>query len=208
MLTSSDYVELSRLRESLELGVADDVELRFAIKAASRFVERYCRRKFFYDPEIVQKIKVGGAPFIVLDRTPVWSVTSLKNILNGTAVSLDESVIDTYPGILYLDQLPYPRNWLHSGIDGQPSPANEYPAWEITYEGGYTTPTQDSVVGVDPLPEDIQVATQMIATNIYQARGQDMRVRRLHVLEAAVWYHEGGIGVGVESILDQFRRVT
>ena len=207
-LTKKEYVELGRLRSALDItNTESDSDLEFAIKAASRFVDGYCNREFWYESAHVEKLRSGDQPFLVLERTPVWSVAEVKHIVNDTTQSLTDLMIEEKAGVLHLQQIVPSRSWHHSGVDQKINYTVEQPNWQVTYAGGYTTPAQDAVSGVDPLPDDLQMATQMIATNIYESRGQDLRIRRMHVLEAAIWYHSGSIEVGVEMILQPYRRI-
>jgi len=208
-LTKAEYCTLARVKDGLGItGTDEDAALEFCITAASRFMDTYCQREFWYEEAQSDDVRSGGMPYLVLPRAPVWGVTSVTRISSDVALSLTDILIRENSGVVHFSSPLQARVWRHGGIDQPPAWGFEVPDFRVVYSAGWTTPEQTPVSGVDSLPENLQMACSMLATNMYYALGQDLRVRRLHVLEAAAWYHEGGITTGVEMVLNGYRKIV
>lgn len=111
------------------------------VSAASRWVERYCRRTFA-QAEVTEKYDGRNLPRIWLDRTPVVEVASVT--VNGAALDNSQGMGWTFD--------PDTGELLRGPGTDDPRFAPWFPRGrrnvEVTYTGGY-----------EPIPDDVQRAT-------------------------------------------------
>jgi hypothetical protein len=133
-----------------------------------------------------------GTPELIVDRPPVWSVASVK--FDGDAIdSASYACVGRHKkaGIV---QLKDPSWWttrqgagvFRSGVVG-----HEELTYEVTYAGGFITPSMAPVVGVESLPRQIRQACITQALYQYAVDGRDPSVTSERLLSYGVTYKAG-----------------
>ena len=153
--TAADDQRLTTLsRVKLELGISNndsDQLLNGYIKQASDLITRYTGR-VFAEETVTETLPSNGDPILVLERTPISSVTQIK--YDGSTVSSTEYLIqDPEAGILFKE-----NGWTStilyvSHITRWPTRFGKYD-WSVQYVAGYKLPNSSA----PDLPEDVERA--------------------------------------------------
>ena len=111
--------------------------LETLISRASAVVERLCGRVFARE-DVTETIEGSGRVELLLERTPVLSLTSVE--LDGAAVA-DVVIENAAAGVLFAET-GFRRDSFTLPTLIQPWPARSAKrSWEIRYVGGYYLPT-------------------------------------------------------------------
>lgn len=196
---------LEAVKDELGISASDtskDARLTRYIHTASAEIERYCGRKFSR-ATVTEKLRPGGGQKILLARTPVASVTSVKD--NGTDVT-DYSLEDAAAGILYRA-----AGWTGSarciGIAYDRVPGTEQASLEVEYVGGYVTPGQELTDSPGELERDLPDGLEWACIETVKAlacrQNVDPNVASEQLGDYAVTYAgaNAAIGRGVGGIL-------
>lgn len=212
-LGASALTSLATMKD--ELGITDsseDTRLERYINAASRMIASFCARTFEYNAAIVEKRAGRGDVYLLLARPPVWSVASVT--FDGSAVdSASYEIHDTQAGELYSLY-----GWLWTtnrniGVAQDPAPGNERNLFTVTYAGGWQTPAQSPVSGVDALPVDIEQACIALVSFLRGRRGADLSVQAESLMSYSVTYgapagaDTGGIPGPIAAMVAPYRHL-
>jgi hypothetical protein len=189
----------------------DRTHIERLCKSASSFVERYCHRVFSYDAAIVEYQAGYGTAHLVLERTPVKSITSIT--VNGSTLSSsDYSIASADAGLIWASG-GWPWTALIRGGDiaGDGAPDSEEKSIVVTYKGGYVCPGQ--VTAGPPaltrdLPDEIEDAVIQLVVARFAGRGVDPRVQSEKTLSSSVSYFDREIPAMVASLLAPYRRLV
>ncbi len=214
-LTSEDFTLLATLKD--RLGITSSTyndRLEAAIKSASRMIVNFIGHKIHYDAAIVEKQKGHGSTMLVVDRRPLWSITSIT--FDGETVDSDDYSIDSIQaGIVYAS-----GGWTWTsdvggeGIVRDAVPDHERSLYIVTYAGGWQTPNQVAVAGVDALPVEIEEACLQLATHLWAQQGTDVAVTSESLLSysasygnAAAVYGSSGIPMRIEGMIRSYQSI-
>lgn len=178
-----------------DLGVTADATIDRLVTAASRAIARYCDRTFEKGTAIVEYPPGYRRPLLALTRTPIISIASIVEL----GATVDPSVYEVYSAdaglVLRKDGV-----WaLTARAGGRISETVDQHLSEIgvngitvTYDGGYVTPGQKALNGAltVTLPEDIQEAANITASQLYRSRGIDALVQSESLGDWSVAYFE------------------
>lgn len=172
-LNANALTKLATVKD--ELGIADasqDGRLERLINVYSGTIERFCARQLG-EETITEKLAGHGTYTLLLTRTPVASVTSVK--VRGALLAADQyEVQDAKAGVLFR-----PAGWEWSagaaGIARSQLPGTEERVYEVVYVGGYKLPNAQSGVA-EALPAEVEEACIMSVVSAYRARGRDLNV--------------------------------
>ncbi len=199
-----DYTSLPAVKEVLDISVRshDDTLVRM-IRTASRHIDKFCNRKFFYDAAVVETFRGYDNATISLRRTPVASITEVYDLILGQVVSSDRySLEDAETGIVYNTETFAFSGFVNRGIAQDRQYTTARKRYRVTYAGGYNTPEQTA--GTYDLPADIEQAVIILTTNLFRNRTRNPQIKREHVLEAAVWYQDQGFKSLIQELLDPY----
>lgn len=160
-----------------ELGIAANsatARLERLIAVASDIIERYCSRKFARQVGIVENVEGQGGQLLILRRTPIVQVTSIKydgELVDAT--TYETKAEDKARGFVRRDA---GWNWTAATFDAM-SPVSaagtEKRSYEVTYDAGYVLPKDGA--GRD-LPYDLEQACIELVTSLYRGRGRDKNI--------------------------------
>lgn len=156
-LTTLDRVKLEL---SISGSESDDL-LSLKIAEATSDIEAHLRRTLARATLTETFWGDLGAPeYLVLDRAPVASVTSV--MVDDVAVASTEYRLDADAGIIYrLDSTGYPSFWLSCK------------SIVVVYAGGFELPGADAPT----LPPALEAAAIALLNSYWQSRGRDPLVR-------------------------------
>lgn len=177
MTVNNGYATLAELRAKLTFGAtntASDTQLEQLIEASSRWVDRFCGRRFYGTAETRYYTAEDGYEILVDDLT---SVTLLKTDDNG-----DGTFETSWPSTAY--NLKYGANY-NASLDGKP-----YTQIEVAESGSYTFPTAirrgvlvsgvfgyvASTRSTSGCPDPIHDATLLLAERIYKRKDAPLGV--------------------------------
>lgn len=209
-LTSNALTTLQTVKDELEItDTSQDATLERLINAASDAIERYCERAFHYEEDIVEKVAGYGTPFIVVSRTPIISISSIK-IGDST---LDSSEYElTGGGLIY--RLNGTWGWsaqYAEGIVYEQIAGTEEQNIAVTYTGGYVTQNQEDN---DPtltrsLPYDLEEACITAVVALYSRIGERADVKRESLMSASYEYDRAtGLPTIVLDMLMPYKKVV
>ena len=173
--TATDLTTMETWKDDWGIkSIEHDSFLRRAISRASTAAQNFCNRTFsiatyqdvirLENPYRLGNIVRGGRDPIMMGRWPLVSVTSIteKNAINSVSlVAGTDFELDAPSGLIYrLNEDGRPRDW----------PTDEI---VVVYQAGYTLPGQTAVVGIDPLPLDIEDAVGRMVWARYAERRRD-----------------------------------
>lgn len=189
------------------------------IKSASRMIDNYCGRKFAYAAAQADSLPSHGTVSLCLSRPPVWSIASIVDRDGQTIDASEYEVIGDalkYGGVITRE-----NGWLWSTLMRAPGVSwMALPGWEraelvVTYAGGYQTPNQAPVAGVDELPADLVEACYLTATFLHASMGRDPQIRGENLMSYGVQYGAvsttigtSGLPLNVEAMLNAHRIVA
>ena len=202
------YTTVEDLQEDLNIDAAEEIPyLTSLAKAASRQIDKYCRRQFWYAE---RTLRFAPGSRLVVPHTPLITIESSVDGETGAALTEDDYTLeDPEAGIIWLDSHQYRYGHQAPGIIPTFFAATKR-SHILTYTSGYKTPTQTLAVDVtaEDLPSDIELATRMMVADFYSNRGSNPRVKRRHLLECAVWYDNMFRDQTFAAMLDGHRRLV
>jgi hypothetical protein len=199
-----DYTSLPAVKEVLDISIRDhDDTLVRMIRTASRHIDKFCNRSFYYDAAAIETFRGYDNTTVSLSRTPVASVTEVYDLILGQVVSSDRySLEDAETGIIYNTETFAFSGFVNRGISQDRQYTTARKRYRVTYAGGYNTPEQTA--GTYDLPADIEQAVIILTTNLFRNRTRNPQIKREHVLEAAVWYQDQGFKSLIQELLDPY----
>lgn len=199
-----------------ELGVSSgDAKLPRIISAASDACLRYLnRRRLHYGAAISELVATFGRRRILLDVTPLLSITSVT-LVDGTVLDASQYAIDEDEAGLLLrlsrwsDSALVRPGMTYQDRDG----GSERKGTTIVYAGGWVTPVQASAGGSPPartLPYDIEQAALVVAAAMYRSSGADPRVQSESLGDYSVnyWPTTAPLPEQAARLLDPHRRLV
>jgi len=203
---------LARLDDvKAELGITDsssDARLIRLIKEASAAAVSYTGREFIQET-VTEKLPSPGGRLIVLERTPIVSISSVK-FKNGTALDASEFLIEN-PDAGIVRRLD--KDWtitrvFDHNITLLPTRFGE-PDWEFKYVAGYML---DAGFGELQLPEDVQLAVTEITKAQFLRIGRDPTVVTETVDDDTIRYADQGqvrrLPIQAIELLDAYVQVA
>lgn len=158
--TDTDLTTLARVKSELNVTVSTyDTILQEKIEEASSDIE--AALGFVVSKETVAETfwqeQIGETPeYLILDRTPVGTITSV--VIDGVTLDASRYRVDPKTGQIYaLDVSGYPCVWII------------FKGAVITYAGGYIPPSETN----SDLPAGIQGACVALMTDYWASRGRD-----------------------------------
>lgn len=194
-----------------ELGIAlatttYDTVIERQILAASQAIENYCGRKFRKET-LTEKYAGTGTQRLLLERTPVVSITSIED--DGSEIDADTYEIEDADAGIVWGESSWTRRGRTIGIAADFVPGTGQKLIEVAYSGGYVLPGDS--VGTRNLPYDIEEAAIITAVSLYRARGADRRVAAESVGDGSATYRlSGGDGIIPQEaveLLAKYRRI-
>lgn len=188
---------VARVKQELGItGTTYDTLLGHKIDEATSDIEAHIERTLARATLSQQFWGEGTGEYLVLDRTPVVSITSVT--VDGVAVNTSEFRLDAEAGILYrLDSSGYPSFWSWCGTV------------VVVFVAGYAMPSETA----RDLPPALEAAAIELVNSYWQSRGRDPLVRAEDVPGlASVTYWVGAVGEegqlppGVTAKISPFRR--
>lgn len=209
MAISNGYATLAEVRAKLRApatNTASDSQYEQAVEAASRWVDRYCRRRFYGASETRYYTAENPYEIQVYDVT---SITSLKTDEDGNG-----TYETTWPSTGY--NLKYGENY-NASLDGKP-----YTQIEVAENGDQTFPTAIKkgvqIIGVHGYvastnaatgcPDPIKDATLLIAERILKRGDAPLGVAGpLALGQQPVRIPSITADPDIKALLDPYRRV-
>lgn len=203
-LTSVDKLKLI-------LGISDNSQdslLEEMIKQASDLIETYTGR-VFAEEEVVESLPGKGTPDILLSRTPIINVTSVKF---DTTETPGWVILDKDAGIIQRRD-----GWLNTNLSWatiSPHESSYYEnRWHFTYTGGYKLPSAGAQRN---LPYDLERACIEISKTYHEQAQMDGTLESYKIGDTSVkWAKRSASGSGGEfssipnialNVLDYYRR--
>lgn len=179
-----------------ELGVdVGEPRLQGLITRASRLIRTHLGRQLHYQAGIVEKVRGRGGVRLMLQVTPIVSMTSLV-LDDGSSLVLDAdyTLDDAEAGLLYRAS-----GWPHTGVV-QPGLLWDFPvvgsekaSIVATYSGGWVCPAQS---GTRTLPDDIEHACIETCASLWRSAGMDRNVASESLGNSAVGYFGVNTAIG------------
>jgi hypothetical protein len=206
------------------LGLPDDSQQTAGertINAASDTIQRFCRRKFFKQTGIAEKLAPPPGQRLLLSRTPILTITSV--VLYGQPLLQDDAagfiLENAEAGILFRRYGWSPFDLFQNGIVQQPTVQTARPdALVATYSGGFVLPKDGDGDGTRTLPYDLEEAALATAVSLWRQRGRDRAVGSESLMGSSVSYDGlneaigrglgGAIPDAVVKMLEPYRRVS
>lgn len=210
-LTVKEYISLDYAKTELGIQLSDtsqDAFLETLIKAASRALDNYCKRSFYYEASITERYAALGRATFQVRKTPLLSVNSITDREDGSTLSATLYDVDNAEaGIIFVETI-LPDTGFHlPGAHQRLEPSMVKSRYEIDYEAGYETPEQ-SATGAPALPDDLKYACVRFVTDFFTNAGDNPRVKREHLLEAAVWYDNTFKDDVLQELLRPYKRLA
>lgn len=200
-MSLTDTIAFTMVATALdELGLSGssyDTRLERYILQNSAAIERYCDRSFRKGSR-VETLRGTNTPRLVLDATPLVSITSIA--VDGTTIAAaDYEIEDADAGIVFNE-----AGWLRYDYAVPNSIARDRIAGTakadtvVTYVGGYVLPNDST--GTRNLPYEIEQACLMGVVAAFRQRGQDRNVGSKATGDASISYRLPNTIVGVEAV--------
>lgn len=205
-----------------ELGITAGTEtarLERLINMASATAESYACRVFSRNTTISEKRSGGFGPYMIMDRPPINSITSVTYL--GTALSSTSYEIhDANAGIIYAVGGSWVTSTLNfADISGTVYIGADRKTYTVAYDGGWYTAVQDNgTTIIRNMPWDIEYAVIAIVSYLRRAMGRDPSVISESLLGSSVSYGRAGASASGEwlqqsvpaaaSILDRYKRLS
>jgi hypothetical protein len=221
-LSGSDLCTLNDVKTRLGIALSDtskDTLIEDAIMAASGMIADYCDRTFEYDAAIVENVAGHGTAELIVSRPPIKAsggITSIK--YDGDTLDADSySCVGRHQkaGVIQLDQPAYWTTRQGAGSMRNGVAGHEELLYEVTYAGGYVTPSMSPVTGVENLPRQIRQACITQALYLYALDGRDPAVSSERLLSYGVTYKsaddvdpESGLLKQVAAMVSRFKHLA
>lgn len=198
-LTAQALTTLDALKSELGItGTDDDSYLESTIERTSAALQSAIGRKVYYESGIVEYVRGGHTPFVVVARAPIVSITSI--VLDDgdetyiyaadeyRAQSDDSGIVERLDGW-------WPSTADIVGVQPTHLPSTQRRTIKVTYTGGWVTPQQaaDDATLTRDLPYDIEDAALALATLRYRMRGRDTGIQSRKNLSASVSFETGAL---------------
>lgn len=188
----------------------DDKLIWDYIQQASDFITQYTGRKFARE-NITETLAARGSPSLVLERTPVVSITSVAlktSTASSTISSTKYDIQDSDAGVIFKEDGWTATTLYILDIERTPTRFGKLD-WTIIYVSGYITP--GSTQGDRTLPYDVERACVDIVKSWYLRRSFDPNVKSQRTGDASETLFESQQGtVGIPpsslSVLDRWKR--
>ena len=216
-LTAQALTTLDTLKS--ELGItssSDDAYLERTIESASARLQSLLARLVYYQVDIVETVTGSGNPFIIVDRAPIVSISSIEyDSGQGTSTEYESTLYridDAEAGTIERENAWWPdtRDFVNVTLDRLTGTRRRN--IRVTYTGGWVTPQQaaDDVSLTRNLPYDIEDAVISMAVDSYRSRGRDTSIKSQKLLSASVSF-DTGTSAGqysalVQNVIEAYRR--
>jgi len=208
--SSTDLTTLTTVKSFLGItDSASDTILALLIKASSDAVVAYCKRTFAQET-IVETLEGSGRSILMLERTPVVSITRVK--FDGTTMPLTEiSVEKAAAGFIYREAGFYATPFLEGNIVIDQSPVRGRPLWEVTYVAGYSLPSFSTPV-TPLLPSNLELAAINTVVSLFKSKDRDLSIKSEKIADvySATYDSEkisGQLPESVRTALDSWVRI-
>lgn len=186
-----------------DLGISSDATVERCVTAASRAIATYCGRKFEKGTALVEYPAGYGRPVLILSRPPILTITSVVEA-GSTLASTEYTVEGELAEAGLLRRVS--GVWMFTAtvggritdvLDAHQGESGSF-GITVTYDGGYSTPGQILLAGSGTitLPEDVQEAAIITATQIYRQRGTDANVASESIGDWSVTYAGTNTAIG------------
>lgn len=164
-------------------GGTDTALIEQLIDEASSEIEAFTARKLSYLDVVTDNIAPRGGPRISVDRTPLVSIASITDAVQGLVDPAEYAIDDPDIGTIYRE-----RNWLASAqlmsglnFDRDPEPGTEKRTLTVVYAGGYLTGPQVAVGGAyagqtRTLPRDLERACILAVVSWYRGDARNRAI--------------------------------
>lgn len=212
VINANDDQQLTTLETvRLELGssgISNDKTLTRLIREASDFITAHTGRNFIKE-EVEEKLPANQSPNIMLERTPIASITSITHF-GSTIGSTTFSIHDPKVGIIFRDTGWFDSRLFKQNIELTPTRYAKL-SWVVRYIGGFEPPGSSSPT---TLPEDVERACIDLVKAWFLDidSGRDPRVRRQQTGDASESFFEGsartaGFPPSVLRVLEKYERL-
>lgn len=179
-MATTAYISAARAQQHAALASLDESLIELLVAAASRIIEKWCRKSLL-EAETTEVRNGDGTNRLILKRTPVDPTSMAVVITMGDDVQTtytfdqDDLFIEAGTGIIQFkynstaEILYFPEGFQNVSI---------------TYTAGYAD---------DDMPEDIQEACAELAANMYSMQKNDPRVFQERLGEWGTMYVQQGI---------------
>ena len=203
-LDSEALCSLAQVRDILNKSsgdTGDDDRIIDLINAASKWIERYCDRKFSSQTHTDERHSGDGSKWLFLNHYPIVSVTSLYDDTNRPPEWGSDTLIDSGDYEVL------------SGINGAILFHASYPSTgtaniKATYIAGYS---RGNIVGgtSDTLPADLQRAAMILVDQMFRnmkgGRG-GLKQRSVDGGGSAVFFYEKHLTPYIKAVFDAHKR--
>lgn len=163
----------------LELGLTvatHDAVLERLINVASDAIASYCGRPLHYTASLTEKVPGRGGQILLVTRTPIVTLTSIKLYATSvatTSTTLESSTYRIKDAAVGSIAFPGGVVWSAPHVPGAIEPAllpgAEDLVYEVAYNGGWVSPAQ---AGTRTLPYDIEQCALDSVVATWRRRGQ------------------------------------
>jgi hypothetical protein len=189
-----DFISLIYLKTFMQIEDTDtDGLLTILISAATDAVKSYCRRDFWL--KTYNENQDGCNTYVILcHHVPIGTVTqvTVNQYVNPVTIPGSEFIIDSPTGQIRVNP--------NSTFAGS-CPRYGFRDVNVQYSAGYSA-----------IPNDLQMATAMIAQGMYIMRGTVLAASQEKIEDYEVTYRVGrdfiDRDIGVKTILDRYRDFT
>jgi len=166
MAITNGYITLSLLKSSLQIeDTIDDDFLELAIESASRQIDQACERQFYQ--ESGTRVYAPRDPYVV-EIDDLVSLTSLKS--SSDADGTFDIVFE--PKDYQLE----PLNNLAGGIESPTTQIRVTDEYLFVTDGGEATVQVEGTFGWSSIPVQIQQATLILASRLFERRNSPLGV--------------------------------
>lgn len=196
------YASTSALYDELNVP-ASDTAGRALIDSftltASRFIDEFCGRKFYYEEDIVENVAIKDPKFMLLERTPLVSLTSISYDSVDLAAA-DYSIYTAKTGSIIA------TTYFNRTTRYTPT------RYVVTYNGGYRLPADGLT---RDLPYDIEHVAKMLVRQMYNGRSRDPMIQKRAIPQVISEQYFGSMGGDASSeyfqglsMLKKYRRFS
>lgn len=208
-LAANALTTLSAVKSDLSItDTTKDIQLTRIINAVSDYIENFTGRIFYRDAAIVEKAKGYGYAHLVVQRTPINSITQIK--FRDAIVDSDDYSIDSAESGTIIKTGGW--NWTVQTMvsaSRPPVPGTERLLYEVTYDGGYYTPKQeeDNAANTRALPWDLEDAAIELVRQTYHAKSRDPNIASERLLSWSASYITENAPAYVKQALMNHKRL-
>jgi len=194
MAITNGYITLNLLKSSLSIDDnIDDEFLELAIESASRQIDQACERQFFQTS--ATRIYAPRDPY-VCEIDDLLSLTSLKSSSDADG-TFD---ITFQPKDYQLE----PLNGIVGGIESPSTRIRVTDEYLFVTDGGEATVQVEGTFGWDAIPVQIQQATLILASRLFERRNSPLGVAGFGDLGAI---RVSKIDADIDNLIGPFKKV-